>query len=108
MKALLHWSGPVITLLGVVVGAYATLLMCREYHPFTNRGMIRHLFWMAGQLILGKREEVRSALLTASAFAHENAANKTRTLAGVYVLVFSFFIQTLGALLIVIDIHYAQ
>jgi len=40
---LLHWSGPIITLLGVVLGAYATLLMCREYHPFGTLAVIRHL-----------------------------------------------------------------
>ncbi len=108
MKELLHWSGPVVTPFGVVIGAYATLLMCREYHPFTNGGMVRHLFWLAGRLILGRLEEVRSALATASAFAQDNTGSKTRTLAGVYVLVFSFFVQTLGALLILFDLRFSK
>jgi len=108
MKELLHWAGPIVTLLGVVIGAYATLLMCREYHPFTNSGMIRHLLWLAGRAMAGKEEEVRSALETASAFAESNPVNKTRTLAGVYVLVFSFFVQTLGAVLILVDMRVSQ
>jgi len=108
MKELLHWAGPIVTLLGVVIGAYATLLMCREYHPFTNGGMIRHLLWLAGRVMAGKAEEVRSALETASAFAESNPVNKTRTLAGVYVLVFSFFVQTLGAVLILVDMRVSQ
>ena len=108
MKELLHWSGPVVTLFGVVIGAYATLLMCRVYHPFTNGGMIRHLFWLAGRLVLGELEEVRSALATASAFAQDNTESKTRTLAGVYVLVFSFFVQTLGASLVLFDLRFSK
>lgn len=105
---LLHWSGPAITLLGVLLGAYATLLMCREYHPFGTLAVIRHLFWIAGKLAVGRTQDVRAALQAATDFAKINPANRYRTLAGVYVLVFSFFVQTLGALLILVDLRYGK
>lgn len=105
---MLHWSGPAITLLGVLVGAYATLLMCREYHPFGTWSVFGHLWWIAGKLLVGKTQEVRTALRAASEFAQINPANKYRSLAGVYMLVFSFFVQTIGSLLILIDVHYTK
>jgi hypothetical protein len=105
---MLHWSGPVITLLGVVLGAYATLLMCREYHAFGTWDIIRHLFWIAGKLATGRTEDARNALKDASEFARINAANQYRTLAGVYVLVFSFLVQTVGAILILVDLFYTK
>lgn len=106
--AILHWSGPIISLLGVLVGAYATLLMCREYHPFGTWGVIGHLLWLAGKAGRGRMNEVRNALKAASEFAEVNRVNRYRSLAGVYVLVFSFFVQTAGAILILIDLRFAK
>jgi len=105
---MLHWSGPVITLLGVVLGAYGTLLMCREYHPFGTWGVFRHLCWIGGKLATGRTAEVRSALKSASEFGRINPANQNRTLAGVYVLTFSFLVQTVGAVLILLDMYYTK
>ena len=46
---LLRFAGPVITLIGGVLGAYGTLLMCRPYHPFGTWGVVRHLLWICGR-----------------------------------------------------------
>lgn len=105
---LLHWSGPAVTLLGVLLGAYGTLLMCREYHPFGTWSVIRHLLWIIRKLVTGKKIEVVFALKTASEFATINPTNHYRTLAGVYVLVFSFLVQTAGAVLILLDLRYGK
>lgn len=105
---MLHWSGPAITLLGVVMGAYATLLMCREYHSFGTWNIIRHLFWIVGKVATGQIEDVRSALRSATEFARVNPANQYRTLAGVYVLVISFLVQTVGAVLILFDTYFTK
>ena len=105
---MLHWSGPAITLLGVVLGAYATLLMCREYHAFGTWDIVQHLFWICGKLVTGKTEDVRNALKDASEFARINPVNQYRTLAGVYVLVFSFLVQTVGAVLILLDLYFTK
>ncbi len=70
--------------------------------------MIRHLLWIGLKLAAGKTQEVRAALQTATDFARINPANRYRTLAGVYLLVFSFFVQTLGAVLILLDLRNAK
>ena len=54
--------------------------------------------------ISGRGDEARRSLRNASDFAKVNEESGVRTLAGVYVLVFSFFVQMIGAALIVIDI----
>jgi hypothetical protein len=99
----LHFSGPIITLVGVVLGAYGTLLMCRPYHPFTTWGVVRHLVWIAGRVLAGDTQAAKQAIRDANEFSTINPENRDRTVAGVYVLVFSFIVQTVGALLILVD-----
>jgi len=100
---LLHYSGPVITLLGVILGAWGTLLMCRPYHPFSTWGIVKHLSWIAKQVLAGKLQDARDAIREAEAFSTINPENRYRTVAGVYLLVFSFAVQTIGAALILVD-----
>ncbi len=100
----LRFAGPVITLIGVVLGAYGTLLMCRPYHPFGTWGVVRHLLWICGRLLVGDTTATRQAIRDADAFSTINAENRDRTVAGVYVLVFSFIVQTIGAVLILVDL----
>jgi len=99
----LHYSGPLITLLGVALGAWGTLLMCRPYHPFSTWGIVQHLLWILGRLVVGKMEEARQAVRSAEKFSTINPENRYRTVAGVYLLVFSFVVQTVGAVLILVD-----
>ncbi len=101
---LLRFAGPVITLIGGVLGAYGTLLMCRPYHPFGTWGVVRHLLWICGRLLVGDTATMRQAIRDADAFSTINAENRDRTVVGVYVLVFSFIVQTIGAVLIVADL----
>jgi len=100
----LHLSGPLISLVGVVLGAYGTLLMCRPYHPFTNWGVVQHLVWIAGKVLTGNTQAAREAIRDANDFSTINPENRDRTVAGVYVLVFSFIVQTIGAVLILVDL----
>ena len=101
---LLHFSGPVIALVGVVLGAYGTLLMCRPYHPFTTWGVVQHLLWIAGRVLTGNTQAAREAIRDANDFSTINPEKRDRTVAGVYVLVFSFIVQTIGAVLILVDL----
>ena len=100
----LRYSGPVITLVGVVLGAYGTLLMCRPYHPFGTWGVVRHLLWICGRVLAGDTARARQAIRDANDFSTINPENRDRTVAGVYVLVFSFLVQTVGAVLILVDL----
>jgi len=101
---ILPFAGPVITLIGGVLGAYGTLLMCRPYHPFGTWGVVRHLLWICGRVLAADTAATRQAIRDADAFSTINAENRDRTVAGVYVLVFSFIVQTIGAVLILIDL----
>jgi len=100
----LRFSGPIISLVGVVLGAYGTLLMCRPYHPFTTWGVVQHLLWIAGKILTGNTQAAREAIRDANDFSTINPEKRDRTVAGVYVLVFSFIVQTIGAALILVDL----
>jgi hypothetical protein len=101
---LLRFSGPIISLIGVVLGAYGTLLMCRPYHPFGTWDVVRHLLWICSRLLVGDTQTARHAIRDANEFSTINPENRYRTVAGVYVLVFSFIVQTIGAVLILVDL----
>jgi len=48
-------------------------------------------------------QEARQAIRSAEQFSTINPENRYRTVAGVYLLVFSFVVQTIGAVLILVD-----
>lgn len=100
----LHWAGPVLSLIGVILGTWGTLLMCRAYHPFSTWKVIVHLADVMGSLLRGNTAAASQAIKDASEFARVNPENKYRTLTGVYILVFSFALQTIGAILILADL----
>ncbi|HZL28667.1 MAG TPA: hypothetical protein VFC39_19235 [Acidobacteriaceae bacterium] len=99
----LKLSGPIITLVGVWLGLWGTLRMCRVFHPLGNLILweILVVMWL---YITGRGNKARQSLENASTYAAVNRANDFRTLGGVYVLVFSFFVQMIGASLIVADL----
>jgi hypothetical protein len=82
--------------------------MCRAYHPFSTGRVLVHLFGVARKFATGKWSDAREGLSTASEFSTLNPENRLRTLTGVYVLVFSFLVQTAGAMLILIDTYVAS
>lgn len=103
MTTLLHLAGPLLTLAGVVLGIWGTLLMCRAYHPFSTGKVLLHLLGVVGKFIRGNWSGARESIESASEFSTLNQENRLRTLTGVYVLVFSFLLQTAGAMLVLID-----
>ena len=108
MRETLGLAGPLITLLGVFAGAWGTLLMCRPYHPFGTWRVLLHLASVAGMVLRGRFAEASQSIRNASDFSAINPENRFRTLEGVYVLVFSFLLQTLGATLIFADSYLSR
>jgi hypothetical protein len=104
MDMILTFSGPVLTLIGVMLGVWGTLLMCRAYHPFKTWQVIRHIIATMMLYGRGRGRAAREEMSDASNFAKLNEENRYRTLEGVYVLVFSFFVQMLGAALVIADL----
>jgi hypothetical protein len=96
-------SGPIITLVGVWLGLWGTLLMCRVFHPLGNL-VLWEIFVVLWLYITGRGNKARQSLKNASVYETVNIANDFRTLGGVYVLVFSFFVQVIGATLIIVDL----
>lgn len=59
---LTHWSGPVLSLLGVLLGTWGTLLMCRAYHPFSTWKVVVHLADVMGSLLRGDTAAAAQAI----------------------------------------------
>ena len=57
-----------------------------------------------GRVLIGDTQAARQAIRDANDFSTINPEKRDRTVAGVYVLVFSFIVQTIGAVLILIDL----
>jgi hypothetical protein len=66
--------------------------------------VVQHLLWIAGKVLTGNAQAAREAIRDANEFSTINPENRYRTVAGVYVLVFSFIVQTIGAVLIIADL----
>jgi hypothetical protein len=93
----------VLTLLGVLLGVRGTLLMCRAYHPFQTSAVVWPILKTVGRVLRGDIAALEESVEATSDLASLNQENRARTLAGVYLLIFSFFLQTLGAMLLVAD-----
>ena len=90
-------------LLGVVVGIVGTLLMTRMYHPYTSTQIFRNIFGVLKRFVLSGRQEAENLLQASSDLGEINKENRARSLFGLYLLICSFFLQTLGAVLGVLD-----
>jgi hypothetical protein len=103
LTGILSLSGPVLTLIGMALGMWGTLLMVRAYHPFSTLRVVVNLLQVLALCLTGRMKQAGQLLEDASRLAEINEENRFRTLVGIYLLVFSFLLQTLGAALIVID-----
>ncbi len=56
-----------------------------------------------GLVLRGNLAAVEESVEATSDLASVNEENRARTLAGVYLLIFSFFLQSLGALFSILD-----
>lgn len=103
MKADLEIIGAVLTLLGVVVGVLGTYLMTKFYHPFGPLGFTKSM----ARTIIGmifEREKTERYIEVAGKFAKLKEENKGESLVGLHWVFFGFSLQTLGAILIMIDV----
>src|SRR5271165_4830666 len=103
MRAFLEIGGAVFTLLGVVIGVYATFLMTKFYHPFGLRDFLKSI----GRVLFGTAtfQEKKDTLYInfATALAKLTPEDKAASLRGIYWLFLGFILQTIGATLITID-----
>jgi len=106
MKQLRHSIkvvGPLLALVGVILSVWGTLLMSRQYHPFGTWKLFKHIVRVIRITIFSGRTPAKALIAKASHFADLNVENRIRTLTGLYILALSFAVQTLAAVLILID-----
>lgn len=108
LHAFIHIGGPVIALLGVLVGVAGTLMMSHQYHPFTSFKLLTHSFNIAARLLIKSPEDTRRLMYETSQLSLVNEEDRGRSLFGLYCLIFSFFLQMFGAVLMLIDMLLPQ
>ena len=104
MKAVLEITGAVLTLLGVVIGVYGTYLMTKFSHPFGPLGFTISMARTISGMMFGERENTKRYIEIAGKFAALKEQDKGESFVGLHWLFFGFFLQTLGAILIMIDV----
>jgi|SRR5579864_43885 len=104
MKAFLEIAGAVLTLIGVAVGVYGTYLMTKFTQPFGPLGFMKSMVRTVMLMLLGETDKKNHYVSVASTFAKLKEENKGETLVGVHWVFFGFFLQTWGAILILVDV----
>jgi hypothetical protein len=103
VKAWLEVGGAIFTLAGVLVGVYGTFVMTKFYHPYGPIGFVVSMIRMLGRLIIGQGKKNQEHSDVAAAFAELTPEKKGESLTGAHWLFIGFFLQTIGALLIMAD-----
>jgi hypothetical protein len=103
VKAWLEVGGAAFSLAGVLVGVYGTFVMTKFYHPYGPVGFVVSMARMLGRLIIGQSKRNQEHSDVAAAFAELTPEKKGESLTGAHWLFIGFFLQTIGAFLIVAD-----
>lgn len=106
-QLVIRWAAAVLSFLGVIVGVWGTLLMSRSFHPYKTWGVISHVMNVAFTAIF-KGHKAAEDLNSDAADLVVNQENHARSLAGLCILVTSFFFQTIGAVLVMIDLAWPK
>jgi hypothetical protein len=104
-------AAAILTLLGVLTGVYGTYLMTMAYHPFdsTGWGVTRNFIRVMWRLATLRWKSAKALIQKAAFYGEMNKEDRALSLAGLYVLSFSFLLQTVGASLAIADVlfhHY--
>ncbi len=102
LRALVSVGAPALTVFGVVMAALGTLMICKPYHPFSTFALIRHLLGVLWSFRHGLGEALRLVRITSS-LGTINEEDRAKSLVGVYLVFFGFFLQMFGACLWLID-----
>ena len=103
-KATVEILAAILSLAGVIVSTHGTYLLTRWYHPFTEGGFVASLRRMMWRKMRGKNEELSRHLRVTTALAKLRPEDKSRSLDGIYWVFVGFVLQTIGALLVLLDV----
>jgi hypothetical protein len=90
-------------LAGVVVAVYGTYLMTQEFHPFRIGSLVISVV-TALFLIVTFQWKSANHLVADISLTEVNPQDRSKALKGVYFLFLSFILQTIGAVLAVMDV----
>ncbi|HZE82385.1 MAG TPA: hypothetical protein VE604_15905 [Candidatus Polarisedimenticolia bacterium] len=93
----------VFLLAGVAVAVYGTYLMTTAYHPFKTFDLIKNVIRTFFRLSTFRWRKAK-ALITDVSNLEVNKEDRAKSLMGVYFLFLSFVLQTVGAVLAVLDV----
>lgn len=100
----MHWGGPGVTFLGVIIGVWGTLLMSRPYHPYTTWEIVVQVLTVVRTAVFKGKSEAKRLINEISVLSAGTGEDRAKTLFGLLVLIVSFFLQTFGALLVIVDL----
>jgi hypothetical protein len=103
VKAWIEIGGALLTLAGVVIGVYGTFLMTKFYHPYSIPGFVVSVIRNAWLTLTGQKEKKALHAEIATKFASITAESRGESLYGIQWVFFGFFLQTVGAVLILAD-----
>jgi hypothetical protein len=98
-------TGVTLVLLGTALGAAGTLLICKQYHPFSPGGFAIHFLRFFPFLLRHGWTKAKPLIGIAASIASLNQEQRSRALLGLYLVSLGFAIQTAGvvcALIIVL------
>jgi hypothetical protein len=96
----------ILTLLGVITGVYGTYLMTAAYHPFDSEGwgVTKNFFRVMVHFATFRWKSAKLLIRKAAFYGEMNKEDRALSLAGIYVLSFSFLLQTVGAAFAIADV----
>lgn len=103
MKTYLEVGAAGLTLLGVIVGVYGTYILTKWTHPLGWWGFNWSVLVMFGRKLIGRDDETTRINEVSTRLATMSAENKAESLHGLHWVFFGFVLQTIGAVLLVID-----
>jgi hypothetical protein len=93
----LNLAGVVLTAAGSSLGMFGILLQTNGYYAFKWLGLFRHIYLVLKSLVRkGASAAWRTVEVTAE-LAEKKGEDRAKSLIGLYLVLFGFFLQLLGA-----------
>jgi hypothetical protein len=98
-------AAAILTLLGVLTGVYGTYLMTTAYHPFDSAGwgVTKNFIRVMWRFATLRWKAAKTLIQKAAFYGEMNKEDRALSLAGIYMLSFSFLLQTIGAAFAIAD-----
>jgi hypothetical protein len=103
MRAWIEMGSAALTLCGVVAGVYGTFLMTKFYHPYGLFGFLASVIRSGLHRITGQKKKQDLHLEIETAFGGITKEKRGESLYGIQWVFIGFFLQTVGAILILLD-----